>query len=542
MEPVTDLVIGSGPAGVAAALALLDRGGRVTMIDFGNTIEPEFAAVAAPGAGRPYEAWTPEFRRSLAAIEGPMEDGLPMKTNFGSTFAVRREPEFMPLEVEGAQILLSLARGGLSNMWGANAFSFSAADLTGWPIGLADLEAGYRATLRHVPLSAVRGDALEALFPIHAERLEERPLSAQARTLLADLERHRDALAARGVTFGPSRLALRVAPSERDPGCVRCGFCLHGCPHDLIWSSAQTLATLERHPHFRYAGGHYAARFVEREGDVEVHATRVGDRAPVVFHGRRLFVAAGGYSTPRLVMESLGHFDREVLMLESQYFLIPMLQWTSFPHAREERLTTLSQLCLRLRDPGFGAHDVHLLVYTYNPLYPVVLKRTLARLVPGLPRALAARLSSLQGYLHSDVSPRFALRLRRDGERPATLVIEGRTRPESAEVVRRVTRRVESLAPMMRASVVPFMTKLGAPGKSYHSGGAYPMRCDPGAGDSDVLGRPAGLARVHVVDAGCFTTIPATNMTLTLMANAWRIAAACAELDGTDRAAGGSAS
>jgi len=526
-----DLVIGSGPSGVAASLALLERGREVTMIDVGRTIEPEHAALAAPAAGLALEQWPAGLRARLLSVEGPMEDGLPMKTNFGSTFAVRRDPELMPLELENAQILLSLARGGLSNLWGANAFTFSHDDLAGWPIGRADLEAGYRAALAHVPLSAVKGDDLERQFPLYTDRLEERPLSEQARTMLADLERNREALAARGVTFGPSRLALRVARSERDPGCVLCGCCLHGCPHDLIWSSGQTLAKLERDPRFRYAAGHYATRFVESADGVAVETLRVDDRAPVRFTGDRLFVAAGGYSTPRLVMESLDLYERETIMLESQYFLVPILQWKSFPRAGEERLTTLSQLCLRLRDAAFGAHDVHLLLYTWNPLYPVVIRRTPAGFVPGLTNALVARLSSLQGYLHSDVSPRFALRLRRGSAGPPTLVIEGRTVPESARIVDRVAARLRELAPFLRATPVPFMTKLGGPGKSYHSGGTFPMRREPRAGESDVLGRPAGLSRVHLVDASAFTTIPATNMTLTLMANAWRIATAACTLD-----------
>src|SRR5262249_9360610 len=147
------------------------------------------------------------------------------------------------------------------------------------------------------------------------------------------------------------------------------------------------------------------------------------------------------------------------------------LQWRSFPHAAEERLTTLSQLCLRLRDPGFGARDVHLLLYTYNPLYPIVLARSPARFVPGLRRALLARLSSLQGYLHSDVSPRLALSLHRIPGKAAALRIEGRAPSETLRVVRRVEARVRSLAPLLRASPVPFMTKIGQPGKSYHVGG-----------------------------------------------------------------------
>ena len=50
------------------------------------------------------------------------------------------------------------------------------------------------------------------------------------------------------------------------------------------------------------------------------------------------------------------------------------------------------------------------------------------------------------------------------------------------------------------------------------------MRANPGAFESDVLGRPAGFQRVHAVDSTVLPSIPATTVTFTVMANAHRIA------------------
>jgi choline dehydrogenase-like flavoprotein len=68
------------------------------------------------------------------------------------------------------------------------------------------------------------------------------------------------------------------------------------------------------------------------------------------------------------------------------------------------------------------------------------------------------------------------------------------------------------------------------PGRSYHSGGTFPMRTRPGKFETDVLGQPTGLERVHLVDASVFPSIPATTITLTVMANAHRIASEAANL------------
>ena len=66
------IVVGSGPAGVAAASALLRRGRRVLMLDGGLRLEPERQAVVERMAGGQPSAWTPA---QLAAIKEGMEPG-----------------------------------------------------------------------------------------------------------------------------------------------------------------------------------------------------------------------------------------------------------------------------------------------------------------------------------------------------------------------------------------------------------------------------------------------------------------------------------
>ena len=53
------LIVGSGPAGVSAAKALLRQGRRVTMIDVGLELEPDRRALLDRIASREVEAWDP---------------------------------------------------------------------------------------------------------------------------------------------------------------------------------------------------------------------------------------------------------------------------------------------------------------------------------------------------------------------------------------------------------------------------------------------------------------------------------------------------
>ena len=77
-------VIGSGPAGLHATRALLDRGIRVTVIDTGETLPPDRQHVADTLASSDPRAWPGELVD--AARRNPTIDGhgLPKKLLFGS--------------------------------------------------------------------------------------------------------------------------------------------------------------------------------------------------------------------------------------------------------------------------------------------------------------------------------------------------------------------------------------------------------------------------------------------------------------------------
>jgi choline dehydrogenase-like flavoprotein len=49
------------------------------------------------------------------------------------------------------------------------------------------------------------------------------------------------------------------------------------------------------------------------------------------------------------------------------------------------------------------------------------------------------------------------------------------------------------------------------------------MAVRPKIGETDTVGRPYGMSYTHVIDATVLPSIPATTITLTVMANAYRI-------------------
>jgi len=523
-------VVGSGPAGIACTRALLDAGKEVTVLDAGLELEPErAAAVERLGALRP-DAWPATEVEQLRNQAAPGAGGVPQKQTYGSSFPYR-QVGVTPL-VEGlASIgaMPSYARGGFSNVWGAGALPYADEELADWPITAADLAPHHRAVLDAMPLAAV-DDGLADAFPLHTEHAEALEPSRQAAAFLDDLNRGRDALAARGLTFGRSRLAVRARPANGDAGCVYCGLCLHGCPYRLIYNSAATLEALRSHPRCRYTPGVVIDRVRESGDGVRLEGRRL-EGAPCTFDGARAFLAAGVLSTTRITLASMraagGDAGAGVELKDSQYFLLPLLRYAGTPGVASEAMHTMCQIFLRLQLPAIGRHAAHLSVYTYNDLYEraaAQLAGPLAPLARGALRPLVSRLVVVQGHLHSEISSTIrATLLDATGDTPERLRLAAERLDAPRRPLAQIGGALWAARHLLRAVPLRPLARLGKPGAGYYAGGSLPMRRAPGRFECDPLGRPAGFARLHVVDASSFPSIAGTPITLTAMANAHRI-------------------
>src|SRR5438270_3866876 len=179
-------VVGSGPAGVACASALLGAGARVTMLDAGLDLETSRRHRLAELRAKDWRSWGAADLGFLREGVDVNRGGIPLKLAYGSDFAYR-DPFGIPTEVTGAQARPSYARGGLSNVWGASVLPYRAEDLAGWPVTAGELAPHYRAALGLMPFAA-RTDGLAEQFPLHHERPGQLEPSFQAAALLADLE------------------------------------------------------------------------------------------------------------------------------------------------------------------------------------------------------------------------------------------------------------------------------------------------------------------------------------------------------------------
>jgi choline dehydrogenase-like flavoprotein len=341
--------------------------------------------------------------------------------------------------------------------------------------------------------------------------------SSQAQALLADLGRDTRKLEARGIRFGAARLAVQA---QEGNGCVYCGQCIYGCPYGYIYNSSQTLAQLLKNPKFSYRSGLVVESVDESATEVTLRARTAGGES-VSVSGERVFLACGVLSTARIILTSLGAYERPLSAADNCYFLLPLLRQKRVAGVTAEALHTLAQIFIEVEDAKIGPYSSHLQIYTYNDLFRQQIANSFGPLHGLGERLLLGRLLLIQGYLHSELSPKLKLTLRRG--KPDVIVVEKEDNSKTRPALRALQQKLLSEWRSLRAVPVTPMLNVGKPGRGFHTGGTFPMRNLPSDMETDLVGRLHGFERLHLVDASVLPSLPATTITLSVMANAHRI-------------------
>jgi choline dehydrogenase-like flavoprotein len=533
-DPELCYVIGSGPAGVACAKALLDAGRRVRMLDAGLTLEPDRVGLVEKLKRSGPEDWTPADLAAYQAGMNPDVGGVPLKLVYGSDFAYREADEHLGVHYDNVGLRPSLAKGGLSNVWGAAMLPFLDGDLDEWPFQLSTLAPHYAAVLELTGLSACH-DELEALFPLNTNKFAELRPSRQSQQLLERMERHREALARAGIRFGRSRLAVRGNLPSVQGGCAYCRLCMYGCPYGYIYTSADTVTQMLGNPNFSYQAGVLIDQVRESPEGAEVLGYDRATRRPLAWQGNRAFLAAGAIATTRILLRSLAAYGQTVWLKDSQYFLVPLVLLRRVKGATREWLHALSQVFLEVSEPRGRDTTAHVQIYSNNDLISQAVAGAfgpLQRPLGFLVRNFQERLLVAQGFIHSRHSSRIAVCLKKDqGTGQERLELRAELNPGARGRVRRLVFRLCKQARRIGAVPLPLMLRIAEPGRSFHSGGSFPMSTEPRGFQTDLLGRLPGWKRVHAVDATVFPSIPATTITFSAMANAYRIGWEAARLE-----------
>jgi ferredoxin len=515
-------IVGSGPAGLWCAKALIARGYQVTVFDIGERLPSDIEDIKTKLAATPSSTWPKELIERLGAMSVGSTWKIPRKLAFGSDYfyAATRSYGRQGGDLDGAQPSCSL--GGYSVAWGGAVLPFNADDLNDWPFGLDTLRAHYQAVAAEMPLSGA-DDALGDYFPSYRATLETLEPSPTGATLLERLAAAQTELAAAGAVTGRARLAVHA--NSGPSGCRHCGLCLTGCPVGAVYETGVEILALARCGALQYRDRQLVLRVKEKQGKAELEMRHI-DTGTVEWHSfDTIFLGAGTVGTSQILLRSRAHFGQPLSIKEAPKFLLPMIALRKLPTVRYGEGNEFATAFMEIDDPGVSPHWVHVQLSPANRLLLMKLgiRQDLPRPQDQLLSWLASHLVFAWGGVHSRHSPEIRMRLDKTGAGDG-LHITSTPAADTLPALRRAGQKISTLCRKFGVASMAPMIRSSRFGASAHIGSTYPMRQTVNElFSSDVLGRPAGYRRTHIIDGAAFPSIPATTMAFTVMANAHRI-------------------
>jgi choline dehydrogenase-like flavoprotein len=446
------------------------------------------------------------------------------------SFVNRDVARLTPVETENFFGMESLAVGGLASAWGAGVCRFTDEELEGLPIRLADLEPHYAAVERRIGVSGADDDLTPELGKLEG-MMEPLEIDTASQQILQHYREHRERSHRAGLRMGVTRLAA----------CSR-EFGGRG-PHRLddldFWADKSravyrprwTLEQLLTYENFTYVPGLLVMRFTESAGKATVFCRRVDDGVDEQFSARAVVLAAGVFGTARIVLRSLGMYERSVPYVCNPYTYAPCLVPSMVGRTAVDARHSLSQLTATFAPPDQPWPPMHVSIYSYRALltFKLMKESPLSVAAGKLLMPALIPLISILGLHHADdpaPGKSVALLPAKDGA-PERLRI---AQPAQETFAQRIDRHEQMLfREMRRLGAFPFKRVRPGPGSSIHYAGTFPMSENPGELRTSRDGLLSGTNNIYLADGSLLERLPAKGLTLTLMANANRVGTNLAE-------------
>ena len=523
-------VIGSGPAGIAAASALLKSGIRVVMLDSGIKIELEKSILIDRMSGLHKTKWSKQDIELVKSGNKSSARGIDVKTLFGSDFPYRDSSARPSYINRNTKLTASRAIGGFSNVWGGAIMPYRSSDIDNWPISLDDLDKHYDEVVKITGITAIKDD-LSSEFSIHSNKPGFLKLSSASDKFIKILNAAKSKLNKDGWIWGQSRLAVKANSDDKDftQGCSYCGLCMHGCPYNHIYNSATTLEEFKLNPLFTYIDNVLVTSMQESEDSIKVLGQHRVELNNIEYSFTRVFLGAGVLGTAQIILKSERLYNTPLILKDSQFFLVPFISFKTNELPSRDSTNTLSEIFIELKNKDISPRSIHLQLYACND----ILSNTIENIVGPfkfLSKLITPRITLVLGYLHSDDSAEMLLTLKNDKDTDYLEILEKPSK-NPRKVISRINFNFLKNWFNLGGFIVTPLLKIAKIGASFHNGASFPMAQASGQFKSDLMGRPYGWKRVHIVDASVLPSIPGTTITLTVMANSHRIGTLAAELD-----------
>jgi hypothetical protein len=401
----------------------------------------------------------------------------------------------------------SFTKGGLSEVWGATLLPYQKKTVENWGLSWAEFQNAYRYILTKIPYAS-HSRNLHSNFEEFGspKKMEINPAFHLATGISTNSQE---------IEFGASKLAIQIADTDT-PGCYYCNQCLSGCNSGFIWSARHN----QRKPkasNSKIVSGVRVIKIYERQ--LELYAQAVTSENKLLELGpySKIFLGCGPVETFRILSVS-DYLSRETRLFDSSTFYVPLFSRKSTASSNQIGIA-LSQIFCHLQGSK-DKKEYHFQIYAQSDDLIKRLLSTLpiARYIPvSVIRKVTERLMICIGYRESNSDTQIAIARTGDGN----IVCEDAYAISRSKLKSEIRKRlVENGLNFWNAGFFfpGIGIKVGAAGEGVHYGANLKI-------DSEITssGKVVGSSGIYVVDSSTLQSISAGPITMTIMANAFRI-------------------
>lgn len=521
------IIVGSGPSGAMAAQTLTEAGKEVAVLDVGNKDEKyselfedkDFRDLRKEDKsqiryllGDDFEALPPDDVKTGAQLTPSRKSMIKDVDKWLKTESVN----FLPME--------SLGYGGLGAGWGLGSYVYSDKELQKCGLKPDEMKKAYQKISNRIGISAADDDIKNYVVGGLEDLQAPLKMDKSILKILRAYKKKQKAINSRNIFMGAPSMAFLSEDFNKRKATKYHDTDFYADYGKSAYRAQFTIDELKAKNNFNYIDRFLVLSFSEKGDFVKINCKNIDNGNEYIFEARKLILAAGAIGTGRIALRSLKTNSLPILC--NPYTYMPMLHFRMLGKTLGKK-TSMAQ-AMMIYDTNMQHNNiVSVALYTYRSLLlHKLIKEGPVNFKDG--RGIFQSLQSafvIAGIHHPDKYSEFKkMYLNADSNSPTgdVLKVDFKRAESELKAIKKHEREIKKV--FIKLGVLPISKMNPGEGASIHYAGTLPFSKQEVAGNTDANGRLYGTENVYSADGSSFTYLPAKGITLSLMANAHRVA------------------
>ena len=412
-------------------------------------------------------------------------------------------------------IYTSQSYGGFSKIWGAVINKPFKEDLKDWPIKFNEIEKHFN----------VITDLLTKFRKVDTLKEENNvipngKISKICNSFYKKISKNKEKINLSNIYFQKTNLALL----KKDINlfyCNECGFCMHGCPSDLIFNSTFLFDRYLTMKNVNYIQG----KVCSYKEDSNVLSVMYLDHKDDNYKNLTLdylFVGAGCINTSMINISSIEELEnKKVNIYTNDNYISPILLKNIKTTPLIFEKNSMAQISFVIKEDITKKNNIYFQLYEFSD---IVIFKFIKFFINNF--FLSTFLYNLP-FLNKILFAQFFI----NSENSSTLIIKGNkgkfhlsidNNQKSENIISKAIKKINENAGL-EVKILRLFLKKYYTGQSYHWGSSFKMKKVKDLCSTDIYGRPYGFNKVSIIDSTVLPTLPSNTHTFLTMCNSYRI-------------------